>query len=187
MPAGPRRLRPWRPSGLYRKAGPLTPAQEHAAAPLREQLITDHLNGDPSAAQKVLLDLLVFAKVKHADVASFLMRQPRLWCDRRSRSAWKIVHDTSKLERHVARLVAALVDPVLERRPVPVEDLTSYIVRKDAEKADQAPKGVKEAEGGQENTYGPVGGFGPLRDPPENQKDGFNSRNGDPVGPHSTP
>jgi hypothetical protein len=91
------------------------------------------------SGQKIILDLLSFAKAKHADAAHYLMTQPRPWCDRKSRRAWQIVHDTSKLERHVARLVAALLDPVLERRPVPVEDLTTYIARKDAEAAEDKP------------------------------------------------
>src|SRR5262249_2571639 len=52
MPTGQRRLRPYRPSGMYRAQA--TPAQQTAAAGLREQLIQDHLHGDPSAGQQVI-------------------------------------------------------------------------------------------------------------------------------------
>jgi hypothetical protein len=151
-----RRLRPYRPSGLYR-LGPPSVQQQQAAAPLRDQLVTDHLNGEPTAAQKVILDLLIFAKAKHADAAHYLMSLPRPWCDKRSRSAWKIVHDTSKLERHVARLVAALVDPVLERRPTPPMDLTAYVAQRDAEKAAQeaaTPEGAKNPQGTEVGSLG---------------------------------
>lgn len=131
MPSGPRRLRPWRPSGLYRNKA-LTPQQQQTAGTLRDQLAAD-LGQDPSAAQRILLDLVAIAKVKHADAAHYLMSLPRPWVDKRSRSVWRIVHDTSKLERHVARLVQALVDPALERRPQPVETLADYAARVTAE------------------------------------------------------
>jgi hypothetical protein len=88
-------------------------------ATLRDQLIADHLHDDPTAAQQVILDLLTFAKIRHADATSYLTTVPRPWIDRRSRRAWTIVHDLGRLERHIARLTLALVDPVLERRPQP--------------------------------------------------------------------
>jgi hypothetical protein len=44
------------------------------------------------------------------------------------------------LERHVARLVTVLVDRALERKPMPVEDLTAYIAARDlAEKTRSFP------------------------------------------------
>jgi len=64
-----------------------------------------------------------------------LATMPRPWIDRRSHSAWQIVHDLGRLERHIAKLVLALVDPSLERRSQPIEDLTGYVARKDAEQA----------------------------------------------------
>jgi hypothetical protein len=81
----------------------------------------------------VILDLLLFAKARHADCAQYLLSLPRPWCDKRSRSAWRVVHDASKLERHVARLTAALVDPVLERKLAPAEDVRALAARMDAE------------------------------------------------------
>jgi len=119
---------------MYR-AGPPSPAQSTAAATLRDALVADHLANDPTAAQRVILDLLVFAKARHADVANYLMGMPRPWVDRRSRRAWRITHDLSQLERHIARLTTALVDPVLERRPKPIESVKDYVARKDAERA----------------------------------------------------
>jgi hypothetical protein len=130
MPARPRRLRPYRASGLY--AAPAPPATG-----LREQLIADHLGGEPSAAQSILLGLLSSAVAKHASVSNYLRSLPHPWVNKRRNAAWQIVHDLSKLERHVARLVAARVDPALERRPRPVEDLATYIARRDAETAAQ--------------------------------------------------
>jgi hypothetical protein len=129
MRAEHRRFRPYRASRLY-SAGPPTTQQQQAAGNLREQLIADHLRGEPTAAQRIILDLLSFAKAKHADAANYLMQLPRPWCDRKGHRAWQIVHDTSKLERHVARLVSALVDPALERRPLPVETLADYVARR---------------------------------------------------------
>jgi hypothetical protein len=129
-----RRLRPWKPAGLYRDTPP-SPAQRQSAATLRDQLITDHLSNDPTAGQSVILDLLTFAKIRHADATSYLATMPRPWIDRRSHRAWQIVHDLGRLERHIAKLLLALVDPSLERRPQPIEDLTSYVARRDAEQA----------------------------------------------------
>ena len=51
-----RRLRPWRNAGLYCTRPP-TPAQRQTATTLREQLTADHLHGDPTAGQQVILDL----------------------------------------------------------------------------------------------------------------------------------
>jgi hypothetical protein len=130
MPSGPRRLRPYRPSGLYRAQ--TTPAQQQAAASLREQLIADHLHGDPSAGQQILLGLLSSAAARHTSVANYLRTLPHPWVSRKTNRAWGIVMDLAKIERHVARLVAALCDPSLERKALPVEDLQSYIARKTA-------------------------------------------------------
>jgi hypothetical protein len=137
-----RRLRPWRNAGLYRTRPP-TPAQQQTAMTLREQLVTDHLHNDPTAGQQVILDLLTFAKVRHADATSYLASMPRPWIDRKSHQAWRVVHDLGRLERHIARLMLALVDPALERRPEPVETLSAYVARRDAEQAtDETPEPV---------------------------------------------
>jgi hypothetical protein len=120
---------------MYRggRNGPPTPQQRQSAAALRDQLVADHLNGDPTAGQQVVLDLLTFAKIRHADCTTYLANMPRPWVDRRSHRAWTITHDLAKLERHIARLMLALVDPALERRLQPPEDLASYVARIDAE------------------------------------------------------
>lgn len=133
MAAKPRRLRPWKPAGLYATRAP-TPAQRQSVATLRDALVADHLH-DATAGQQVILDLLTFAKVRHADATSYLLTMPRPWIDRRSHRAWQIVHDLGRLERHIARLTLALMDPMLERRLAPPEDLAAYIARKDAEQA----------------------------------------------------
>jgi hypothetical protein len=137
-----RRLRPYRQAGLYRsRTGPPsapTPAQRQTVATLREQLVADHLHDDPTAGQSVILDLLTFAKIRHSDATSYLAAMPRPWVDRRSHRAWQVVHDLGRLERHIARLTLALVDPVLERRLAAPEDLTAYVARKDADAAKAA-------------------------------------------------
>jgi hypothetical protein len=140
MPNGQRRIRPWRATGLYRgRATGTTPAptpqQRQSVADLRDRLVADHLQNDPTAGQQVILDLLTFAKIRHADAMNYLSTMPRPWIDRRAHRAWRIVGDLARMERHIAKLVTALVDPALERRLSPPEDLAAYIARKDAEAA----------------------------------------------------
>jgi hypothetical protein len=132
---------------MYR-LGPPSQEQQAAAQPLRAGLIADHLRNDPTAGQRVILDVLTFAKARHADCAQYLLGMPRPWVDRCSRTAWKIVHDASRLERHVARLTAALVNPALERKLVPPEDLSAHVARMDAEKA------AREAQAAQAEAVG---------------------------------
>ncbi len=83
----------------------------------------------------MILDLLTFAKIRHSDATAYLSTMPRPWVDRRSHRAWQVVHDLGRLERHIARLMLALVDPVLERRLAPPEDLAAYIARNGAEQS----------------------------------------------------
>jgi hypothetical protein len=146
MPAVPRRFRPYRQAGLYRGRASgtppaPTPQQRQSIADLRERLVADHLQNDPTAGQQVILDLLVFAKVRHADATSYLSTMPRPWIDRRAHRAWRIVGDLARMERHIAKLVSALVDPALERKLAPPMDLTEYVAKKDAEKAAEAANG----------------------------------------------
>jgi hypothetical protein len=141
-----RRLRPYRQAGLYRGRASgtppaPTPTQQRSIATLRDELVADHLQNDPTAGQSVILDLLTFAKVRHADATNYLATMPRPWVDRRSHRAWQIVHDLGRLERHIAKLTQALVDPVLERRPQPVETLADYVAKKDAEATNGPPAG----------------------------------------------
>jgi hypothetical protein len=76
MPANQRRrLRAWRASHLY--AAKPTPAQLHAGATLRDQLIADRGGPDMvSTAEGILIDLIVAAKVKHADAHNYR----ETWC-----------------------------------------------------------------------------------------------------------
>ena len=134
-----RRFRPYRSTRLY-STGPPTTRQQHAAGNLRDQLAADHLHSDPTAGQQVILDLLVFAKARHADATSYLATMPRPWIDRRSHRAWQIVHDLGRLERHIARLMLALVDPALERRPEPVETLADYVARRTPSRPPARPR-----------------------------------------------
>jgi hypothetical protein len=167
MPAGPRRLRPWRATGIYRgyRSGTPpapTPSQQRSIATLREQLLADHLHNDATAGQSVILDLLTFAKIRHADAMTYLSQMPRPWIDRRAHRAWRIVDDLARMERHIARLTLALVDPVLERRPTPPMDLTSYVAQRDAEKAAQdarptVPEGANVPEGAKDSSKGTEG------------------------------
>jgi hypothetical protein len=129
----PRRFRPYRASGMYR--GVLTAPQQQQATDIRERLIADHLGGEPSAAQDIVLGLLGTAAAKHADAWAYLRSLPKPWVNRRSNRSWELVHDLSRLERHCAKLIEVLVNPALERRAQPPEDLAAYIARKDAEAA----------------------------------------------------
>src|SRR5262245_34197881 len=138
-----RRLRPYRQAGLYRSK----PAPSLAArVTLREQLLADHLHDDPTAGQSVILDLLTFAKVRHDDATNYLASMPRPWIDRKSHRMWQVVHDLGRLERHIAKLMLALVDPALERRPEPVEALADYVARKDAEQVTRTTTPVAVAD-----------------------------------------
>jgi hypothetical protein len=126
-----RRIRPWRASNLYRQRP--TPQQLAAGATLREQLIADRGGPDVvSTAESMLIDLIVAAKVKHADAHNYLVQLPRPWANRKSHAVWRVVLDAAYLERHLARLLMALG---LERRAEAVETLTDYVARKDAEHA----------------------------------------------------
>jgi hypothetical protein len=132
MPSRHRRIRPYRPSGLYR-AGPPTAQQQQTGATLRDQLIAD--KGGPEAvttAESMLIDLIIAAVVKHQDAMNYLRGMPRPWVNRRSQTSWRLVRDTTLLATHLQGL---LRDLGWERRPQPIEDLTSYVARKDAEQA----------------------------------------------------
>ena len=136
-----RRLRPYRQAGLYRgRTGPPpapTPTQQRSIATLRtDQLVADHLQNDPTGGQQVILDLLTFAE--ECRTATPRRTCPRCLVprvDRRSHRAWQVVHDLRRLERHIARLMLALVEPGLERRLAPPEDLAAYIARNGAEQS----------------------------------------------------
>jgi len=122
---------------MYRRDGagsastaPLADLRTWTPDQLAAQLASD-LGGDPSAAQLVLIDLAVKAKLKHQVVSSYLNTLEVPWVDRRSHRAWRLVHDLAKLERHVARLIQAVMNPALARRAAPVMDLHEYIARHD--------------------------------------------------------
>jgi hypothetical protein len=108
MASGPRRLRPWRPSGLYR-AQP-TPQQLERVGSLRDQLVADR--GDPemvTAAESLLIDLICAASIKHGDAIAYLQTLPRPWCNKRSRACLPVVlHTTTSLASHLAGLLDRL-------------------------------------------------------------------------------
>jgi hypothetical protein len=124
------RPRPWRASGMHRQ---LAPAELHAADRLRAELIADHMGGEPSAAQAIVLSLLASAATRHANVSRYLASLGDVaYVDKRSRKTWRVVHDLSSLEAHVGRLVALLCDPALGRTPAEALDLDEYVRRRDA-------------------------------------------------------
>jgi hypothetical protein len=123
-----RRIRPYRPSGFHRSLP--TPEQQVAAASLRDRLLADR--GGPehaTEAETVLVDLIAMGATMHHDAARFLVSLPRPWVDRRSNKSIRLVHDVRRLGAHVAKLLAHLG---YDRKPVPVEDLQSYLARKEA-------------------------------------------------------
>jgi hypothetical protein len=133
MPALHRRIRPYRTHGLYR-TGP-TQQQLTAGATLKDQLVNDLGGPDVvSTAESMLIDLIVAAKVKHADAVNYLVALPRPWCNRKSHAVWKVVLDTTRLEAHLCKLLQALG---LDRRAQDV-DLIDEIQRLHAEDAEDA-------------------------------------------------
>jgi hypothetical protein len=134
MPEPPRRLRAWRPSGLYRRIDPPTAELQAAAAELRAEFIADKGGVEAcSRAQLVLIDLAVEAALKHQRVSAYLATLPSL-VDKKRRRVWQVVTDSSRLSK---RLQSLLSDLGLERQPKPVETLEAYLVRKAAEAAER--------------------------------------------------
>src|SRR5262245_20378783 len=103
MATGRRRFRAYHHVGLYKKR--LTPTQLQAAGTLNQQLVADHLDGDPTSGQAVILALIGAAAARHKDAWDYLQTLPKPWIDKRSRRAWKLTHDLSLLEKHVSKLV----------------------------------------------------------------------------------
>jgi hypothetical protein len=142
MATGSRRLRPWRAHRLY--AAP-TPAQQTVAQGVKGRLIADHLGGqEPTTGQDTVLSLLACAIARHSQAVKYLATVPTPWMNRKSHTPWQVLSDMRREERHIAKLIQALVDPALERKPVEVEDLATYIERKDAEKATRSEEGPQE-------------------------------------------
>jgi hypothetical protein len=126
MAEKPRRLRPWRPSGLYR-TDPATPELQAAAAELRAQIIADKGGIEViSTAERLMIDLAVEAAIKHQRVSAYLATLPSL-VDKRRHRVWQVVLDTARLSD---RLQSLLRDLGLERRPKPIESLEQYLARK---------------------------------------------------------
>ena len=158
MPTGPRRLRPYRASGIHRKVP--TTEQHGAAASLRDRLLADR--GGPehaTEAETVLVDLIAMGATMHHDAARYLASLPRPWVDRRSNKSIRLVHDVRRLAGHVAKLLAHLG---YDRKPVPVEALDAYIRRKDAENAaaEAATPSVAPADGESPCPTAPEGSAG---------------------------
>ena len=107
-----------------------TTEQHAAAANLRDRLLADR--GGPehaTEAETVLVDLIAMGAVMHNDAARYLGSLPRPWVDRRSNKSIRLVHDVRRLAAHVAKLLAHLG---YDRKPLPVEDLRTYVARKEA-------------------------------------------------------
>ena len=114
-----RRIRPYRPSGLYSRTEP--PAEwREAANTLRAQLVAARGGQDEVTLQEgVLIDLIVGTAIKVQRANAYLATLPSL-VDRRHRRLWPIVLDVKRLERHLANL---LRDLGLERKPKTVPDI----------------------------------------------------------------
>jgi hypothetical protein len=126
MAEKPRRLRAWRPSGLYR-TDPATQELQAAAAELRAQIIADKGGLEAiSTAERLMIDLAVEAAIKHQRVSAYLSTLPSL-VDKRRHRVWQVVLDTARLSD---RLQSLLRDLGLGRRPKPIESLEQYLARK---------------------------------------------------------
>jgi hypothetical protein len=113
------RLRPYRPSNLYRRDPP-TAELKAAAAELRAQFIADKGGLEAiSTAERLLIDLAVEAALKHQRVSAYLSTLPSL-VDKRHRKVWTVVLDAARLSD---RLQSLLKDLGLERKVKPVADV----------------------------------------------------------------
>jgi hypothetical protein len=116
-------------SGLYRTQPPTLPdASTPVGAILAERrasLIAD-LGGDPSTAQRALVDLAVRQWALLDSVDGYVLTLPSL-VDRRHRRCWQVVADRSRL---AAQLEATLCRLGLDRRAVKVADLEAYLAAK---------------------------------------------------------
>lgn len=136
MTAPLRPQRAYHQSGLYaaRRAveafgaralpGPETPLGEALDA-WRASLVAD-LGGDPSTAQRALVDLAVRTRLMLDSIDAYLLGLPSL-VDKRHRRLWAVVRERQGLADALARYLAALG---LERRARPVADLGSYLAQR---------------------------------------------------------
>jgi hypothetical protein len=115
-------------SGLY-VTGPPAPEIVAAMDAVRQALIAD--KGGPeqvTAGERLLIDLAAAAAVKLQRVEAYLGALPCL-VDKRHRKVWRVVLDANMLAGHLANV---LRDLGVERRPQPVEDLRTYLAKRDA-------------------------------------------------------
>lgn len=119
MAAEQRRIRPYRPSGLYARGEP-SDAMREAMDTLRAELVADKGGLESvTTAERLLIDLAVGAAVKHQAVSAYLSTLPSL-VDKRRRRVWQVVRDSTTLAGHLQGL---LRDLGLERRAVAVKDI----------------------------------------------------------------
>jgi hypothetical protein len=110
--------RPYRRSGLYRKA--LNPEDQAVIDGIRDALIADlggleHL----STARRLLVDLAAAAAIRCQRVNAYLATLPSL-VDTKRHQEWIVVSDARRAESHLAKLLLALG---LDRVAVPVLDI----------------------------------------------------------------
>ena len=110
--------RPYRKSGLYRKA--LHPDDQPMIDGIRDALVADcggveHL----STARRLLIDLAAVAAFRCQRVNAYLATLPSL-VDRQHREEWRAVGDARRAEAH---LQALLRDIGLDRVAAPVLDI----------------------------------------------------------------
>jgi hypothetical protein len=94
-----------------------------------------------------VLSLLACAITRHSQATEYLAGVPTPWMNRKTHAPWGVLADMRGEEKHIARLLESLVNPNLERRPAEVEDLRSYVARRDAEKVAAQDAGVEPVDG----------------------------------------
>jgi len=115
-----RAQRPYRKSGLYRKA--LNPDDQAMIDGIRDALVADCGGVENlSTARRILIDLAAAAAIRCQRVNAYLATLPSL-IDRQHREEWRAVGDARRAEAHLQSL---LKDIGLDRNPLPVVDVRS--------------------------------------------------------------
>ena len=117
----PTRTRPYRRSGLYSRQQP-TLDELATMGTLKADLVRD-LGGEPvvSAAQLIVIDLVVTAAWRYKRVQTYLETLPSD-VDKRHRRLWRVVKDHQALAGHIQSL---LRDLGLERRVKPADPVAA--------------------------------------------------------------
>ena len=141
------RPRPYLKTGLYRLKRTVQALGSRALPSKRtalgrelhawRQSVVDDLGGDPSTAQRGLIDLAVRTKLLVDSVDAYVLAMPSP-VNRQKRCLHPVVRERQSL---VNQLQSLLRDLGLERKAKPVPDLTTYLAAKTAQTGAEGPDG----------------------------------------------